>query len=382
MATDFVSTTMVMSKMHHRVFIDKILHSRQSSRQCDFTDQELVLLALAYSPERWLSTTSIGSFVIRNIKYYTLQSAKSLFAQTGFHPAGNNVTSLARRVEGYLSTYGIPVHTKVNENNKRAYAMTAGAAHALVQSCYDKYVSTSTRRGTKMTSIRINRKRCPFLEIPVEIRLKIYRLVLKVAGFRLVVGQHGLIAHDENIAVWECHTQMPLTMLPLSEFLTLLSVNKRVYGESMPEFYHENHFEFSNMVVMKEFLTNMGAERRCHMRNVSVGYYKLSAAAAGARLLTESDTIQRLSLIVSGTQDPAGHYILGGSRRHFKTLGQVPGFTALKRLRGVQQLTFNPKLEHTVIEAFLRPVITQPKPIKKIKGKGRKTSKKRKHDEV
>ncbi|KAI5247656.1 hypothetical protein E4T42_05974 [Aureobasidium subglaciale] len=111
---------------------------------------------------------------------------------------------------------------------------------------------------------------CPFLGNPVEIRLKIYRLVLKVAGFRLIVGQHGLIAHDEKIPVWACHTQMPLTMPPSSEFLALLSVNKQIYGETMPEYYHENHFQFSNMVIMKEFLTNMGAERRCHMR-ASVG---------------------------------------------------------------------------------------------------------------
>ncbi|KAI5201348.1 hypothetical protein E4T39_05222 [Aureobasidium subglaciale] len=382
MATDFVPTAMVMSKWLHRSFIDKIVSSRQSSRRCDFTDQELVLLALAYSPEDWLSTTNIGSFVIRNIRYYNVQSAKSLFAQTGFHPAGNNVTSLARRVERYLSTYGIPIHTKVDENNKRVYTMTAGAARAFVQQCYEKYITTRAHPNTKIASIIINRSACPFLDIPVEVRLKIYRLVLKVAGFRLVVGQKWLNAYDEKIPIWDFQTQTPLTMPPLSELLSLLSVNKQIYEEAMPEFYHENHFQFSNMVLMKDFLTNMGAERRRHMRNVSVGYYKLSAAAAGARLLTESDTIQKLTLIVSGSQDPAGHYTLDGSRRHFKTLGQVPGFTALSRLRGVQQLTFNPTLEHTVIDAFLRPLVTQPKPIKKIKGKSRKTSKKRKHGEI
>ncbi|KAH0407342.1 hypothetical protein KCU90_g23081, partial [Aureobasidium melanogenum] len=180
---------------------------------------------------------------------------------------------------------------------------------------------------------------------------------------------------------WESRSQDALRMPPLNNFLALLSVNKQVYNEAMPEFYHENHFQFRDMGSMKNFLLNIGPERRKHMRNVSVSYDNLSAAAAGTRLLAESDTLQKLTLTISATQDPAGHFTVNSSRRRFSSLSQIPGFSSMKRLRGVQQLIFNPRLEHDVVDAFLRPIITTPKPSKLAKTK-KSTKRKRNHSEL
>ena len=82
---------------------------------------------------------------------------------------------------------------------------------------------------------------------------------------------------------------------------------------------------------------------------------------------------------MSAVQDPDGHYIFNSSRRKFSSLTQIPGFSSLKRLRGIQQLTFDPNLNHAILDAFLRPIITQPKVTKKSK-KVKKTVK-RKIDE-
>jgi hypothetical protein len=118
---------------------------------------------------------------------------------------------------------------------------------------------------------------------------------------------------------------------------------------------------------MKTFLHNIGPERRKWIRNVSVSYTNLSVAAAGARLLAESEHLQRLTLIMSATQDPAGHFTINSGRRKFSALTQVPGVSSLKRLRGLQQLTFDPNQAHAVLDAFLRPLVTQPKAVKKVK---------------
>lgn len=235
--------------------------------------------------------------------------------------------------------------------------MTAGAAYALLEASYKKRSKTTEKELTT----------CPLLRIPLEIRMKVFHLVLKASGCRLLVGTRSLTVYDDKIPIWESQSQNALKMPPLSDFLALLSVNKQVYNEAMPEFYHENHFQFRDMGIMKNFLLKIGPERRKHMRNVSVYYDNLSAAAAGARLLTESDTLQKLTLTILATQDPAGHFTVNSSRRRFSSLTQVPGFTSLKRLRGIQQLAFNPRLEHGVVDAFLRPIITQPKSSRVVK---------------
>lgn len=50
---------------------------------------------------------------------------------------------------------------------------------------------------------------------------------------------------------------------------------------------------------LKKFFHNIGPINKIHMQNVSVHYDNLSVAAAGARLLTESDKLQKLTLIMS-----------------------------------------------------------------------------------
>lgn len=259
----------------------------------------------------------------------------------------------------YLRTYGIPVHTKLGSSNQKMYSMTAGAAYAFVERMYRKCFGNDLAISERAPSS------CLFLEMPVELRVKIYRLVIKVSGFRLLVGNKSFVAHDEQVPIWETRSYDALTMPPVQDFLALLSVNKAVYQDAMPEFFHQNHFQFRDMGSIKKFLHNIGPVRRTHMRNVSVHYDNLSVAAAGARLLTESDTLQKLTLIMSVSQDPAGHFTINSSRRRFATLNKIPGFSSLKRLRGVQQLAFDPGLEHAVVDAFLRPFITQPAVVKK-----------------
>ncbi|KAH0338341.1 hypothetical protein KCU81_g7671, partial [Aureobasidium melanogenum] len=349
--------------------IKKIVKKRQSSQRFNLSDEELVLFALAYSSDQWLTTAQIGEFALENSLFYQKQAAQFLFGAS-LYATPRGIGSLPSRIQNYLRTYGIPVHSRVDDNNTKLYSMTGGASYALLEESYKKRSKTTPKKLVT----------CPLLKIPIEIRMKIYHLVLKVAGFRLLVGTQSLSVYDDKIPSWESRSQDALRMPPLNEVLALLSVNKQVYNETMPEFYQENHFQFRDMGSMKNFLHNIGPERRKHMRNVTVSYDNLSAAAAGARLLAESDTLQRLTLTISATHDPAGHFTVNSSRRRFSTLTQIPGFSSMKRLRGVQELVFNPGLEHGVVDAFLRPIITTPKPSKLAKKKSIK--RKRKHGEL
>jgi hypothetical protein len=254
--------------------------------------------------------------------------------------------------------------------------MTAGAAYAYLE-------TISRKRGMAVhTSSVKNASSCPFLTLPNELKSEICRLVLKVTGFRLLVGKQSFTAYDESTPIWTSRACDALTMPPVQDLLALLSVDKVLGKMAGYLFYNQNHFQFRDMGSMKNFLHNIGPERAGQMRNVSVQYMNLSAAAAGAKLLAKSAHIQQLTLMMSATQDPAGHFTINSSRRRFSSLTQVPGFSSLKRLRGVQQLTFNPNLNHAVLDAFLRPIVTMPWVDKKAKKPKKTLKRKRESEEV
>jgi hypothetical protein len=271
------------------------------------------------------------------------------------------------KCSSYLRTYGIPVHSKVNAQNQKVYMMTTGAAYA-----YLKTISRKRGMAVHTSSVK-NTSSCPFLTMPDELKTEVCRLVLQVTGFRLLVGTQSFTAYDERTPIWSSRACDALIMPDVQDMLALLSVDKVLGRMAGYLFYNQNHFQFRDMGSMKNFLHNIGPERAGQMRNVSVHYINLSVAAAGARLLVKSAHIQQLTLIMSATQDPAGHFTINTSRRKFSSLTQVPGFSSLKRLRGVQQLTFNPNLNHAVLDAFLRPIVTMPwvdkKPKKTLKRK-------------
>lgn len=75
--------------------------------------------------------------------------------------------------------------------------------------------------------------------MPIKLRVKIDRLVLKVSGFRQIVGNKSFVAHDEKAPIWKTRSYDAFTMPPIQEFLVLLTVNKNVYEHAMPEFFHQ-----------------------------------------------------------------------------------------------------------------------------------------------
>jgi hypothetical protein len=80
------------------------------------------------------------------------------------------------------------------------------------------------------------------LGLPAELLLKIYRLVLKVSGFHLLMGDKSFIAYDEKVTIWDSRSHDALTLPHIQDFFALLSVNKEVHELAMPEFFHSNHF--------------------------------------------------------------------------------------------------------------------------------------------
>lgn len=82
-----------------RARIDRITRQRQSRQRCKLSDEELVLLALAYSSDQWLMTAQIGEFGISRSRFYQKQAARSLFGRTSLPASPQSIGSLPSRIE-------------------------------------------------------------------------------------------------------------------------------------------------------------------------------------------------------------------------------------------------------------------------------------------
>lgn len=209
------------------------------------------------------------------------------------------------------------------------------------------------------------------MKLSPELRLAVFHLLLKVDGFRLMLhrGLRRVSLHEQSLPAWE-RTQKPLALSRTSQMMSILSVNKEIRAEALLELYAGNSFEFVCLAGLRDFLKMIGPDSRKYVRQVAFPYVNISAAAAGAKLLMESDTLQKLTILMSVHQDSTtGHYNINVSSRSFPTMTSIPGFNSLKRLRGIRELNFHADMEHTLLDNFLRPLVTQPRVSEKRKVK-------------
>jgi hypothetical protein len=246
------------------------------------------------------------------------------------------------------------------------YRMTPGAAYLFVQGCYNTHVKPTHVSTVTDPSL------CPWKTLPFDVRYMIYKLVLKALHHRLKVGDKTIVAIDEHHSIPFGMCRPALEMPVLSKLLALLRVDKQTHAEAKDVFYKLNHFEFKDMARLHDFLVTIGAERRPFLRHVTVVYKKMYSAASAAKLLTECVGLQKFELIASVSKQPEGYFMVAGSGRKFGTLKSIPGLSSLKRLRGIQQFDCHLDKErsehrHNHVDAFLRPLVTQPRKVKQVR---------------
>jgi hypothetical protein len=84
-----------------RTRIDDFIRSLQSRDSCRLSDEEIVLCALAYSSDKWLSRSQIGEFAFSKIRFLQTQAARFFFGTHTYHGYGHGAHDLTRRVERY-----------------------------------------------------------------------------------------------------------------------------------------------------------------------------------------------------------------------------------------------------------------------------------------
>jgi hypothetical protein len=88
-------------KKSNRAHIDDFIRDDQSHNTYRFSDEQIVLYALAYSSDEWLLPSQIGEFAFSKIRFLQIQAARFFFGSSTHHVYGHGAHDLTRRVEKY-----------------------------------------------------------------------------------------------------------------------------------------------------------------------------------------------------------------------------------------------------------------------------------------
>lgn len=128
---------------------------------------------------------------------------------------------------------------------------------------------------------------------------------------------------------------------PIQQTLRLLLVNKQILKEAFRHFYENNLFCFSSIADLGMFLRNTPAYRRQHLKRIAFDssrpYPDYNHAPSAFTYLASLPNLSRLhlycqeSLSISQSVSPA----------HTDPILGIPGISALRLLRGLDEVTFS-----------------------------------------
>ncbi|KAI9878022.1 MAG: hypothetical protein M1830_002142 [Pleopsidium flavum] len=136
----------------------------------------------------------------------------------------------------------------------------------------------------------------PFFRIPVEIRDRIYKLVLTSTKPIRVVKQNRQqlcrSALRSGRALRPTEEQDDRKVLEGRSRLAILFTCRQIYNEAVPNYYRENTFVIDNVKILDDFITTIGDACRSEVR--SIIYCSMSKASA--KLLPKLTGLRRLEL--------------------------------------------------------------------------------------
>ena len=152
----------------------------------------------------------------------------------------------------------------------------------------------------------------PFLDLPAELRNKIYDMVLQypVSGILLAPHEPQTFYTTTKDLSTPFSTEKSVHQLrwrlsklyeqPIQKSLSLLLVNKQTFTEAFPSFYRNNVFHFRTTQHAYEVLQRMPSYRRQHISQLAV-HYDPDDPATASRLcsyFTSMPKLQKLYLYI------------------------------------------------------------------------------------
>ncbi|KAI4131994.1 MAG: hypothetical protein LQ338_000978 [Usnochroma carphineum] len=173
----------------------------------------------------------------------------------------------------------------------------------------------------------------PFMKLPPELRIMVYKLHFSQTSYRLTNcncwskdrcraerSSRHFICGATNSVPFKANIVRP----------HLLMASKTIYHEVMPTFFSSREFCFDSVEILGAFLTQIGPYHRQYLSTVQFTYEKSGATAMfeiheAFRLLGSCPNLRDLSIAI------ASHHFC---RRKIS----MPGFSTLLKIRGIETL--------------------------------------------
>ena len=180
-----------------------------------------------------------------------------------------------------------------------------------------------------------------FMQLPPEIRVQIYQLVLKVSGTcrDTVLALQFLRRSNETAQspIYDVDTTSHITMTNWHVMdlpnLEILLASKQIFAETFHIFYRQNTFGFSNTTSLFHFLQGMGLKRRQQVTKIFLHWWGPDAKEA-FRLLKTCSNLKSITLTMPCVQ-AVGYYAL----REVRGLKSVNVCAVIHHLKGQNSST-------------------------------------------
>ena len=244
-----------------------------------------------------------------------------------------------------------------NADGKKAGIAKAHAKTIAVMRTPAKKAATAITVGTIHHTARAEEIRqprrdyFPFMELPGEIRNMIYRTILVQPGIVFISGDEYGPGYREDVV----SRHLPVRMrgapdrimnhshlfINLPTVRTLLGTSKQIYDEAAWFYYGCNHFHFSNLPILYNFLQATRPDFRRHITRMSLQYSGQFVVKA-VKLLPGCVSLSRLRLVLN--EHTMGHRLMKTSAR----LRDMTGLKDLLQLRGLRVVVVDTHLIDSV----------------------------------
>ncbi|KAI9715481.1 MAG: hypothetical protein M1812_005957 [Candelaria pacifica] len=285
-----------------------------------FSYVELIGMAVIRSASGRLTCNEICKWIFESFRYFRDQTFDGCFSASSSNRYNKMDFDWMHIVKDQLQRYDSLVikDPSANSQDGETFSIRPGLQTKALQASQPIFCDTTF----------------PFLKLPPEIRNQIYRLVLvypsTVLSLQVTMPNlSGIRTGRKEFRLQRCcyHWQPP--WLPPQVVLSILNVNRQVYKEAMPIFYHENHFHVWSGSNLRSFLFGIGSERRSWLREMTIVFQNAGLGSAFTPL-SECERLTALHIEI---------YLIQLHEENGGTIEDHKGLQKLSQIRGLTTLT-------------------------------------------
>ncbi|KAK4496801.1 hypothetical protein PRZ48_012785 [Zasmidium cellare] len=282
---------LIESRLHLKHQIEDLVASHQHDRPPPFTSPELIIMAVVLSKTESCRERNIINWVRATFPYYDerVKDGEEHAASLGFDfdPIDDAMYSMAEDFFDAMSAWEVPMLQYGNY-----YSVKTEAAQISLRRWLEP-----ERKGTFR-----------FLDLPAELRNRIYQLVLVFPRSKITVrqplsrrGAIDLYATERDTEYDAYYPEYRHLILKPNEILNIALVNRQLAKESLSIFYGENNFTFEGASAIDNFIKITPAQHMRLIKRIEIStptYANLKAAFWKKRDVKMRSTVEALSDLI------------------------------------------------------------------------------------